>query len=121
MNDEHIERMLRRYRPAGPPASLRGRSVDPTLRHDAATGPGQRWAALAAAALVALALGTYQVTGTLRPRALAVTPESAAIAELAAWMGGRPEHVALATDIVWRQSLAQTDEDRADVLDGVDR
>ena len=121
MNDEQMETLLRRHRPAGPPASLRNRCLEAATYHDGATSPASRWAALAAAALVAFALGTYRASGTLQPESLAQVPEVAEISALAASMGGRPEDVALATELVWRRSRARMDDGRADGADGVDR
>ena len=64
MNDDQIEALLRRVRPAGPPAELRARIVD-------AQRPARRawpWAAAAAAAL--LMTTTLQVAaGRLREQA----------------------------------------------------
>lgn len=121
MNDEQMEALLRRHRPAAPPASLRDRCLEAATRHDGATAPPSRWAAWAAAALVAFALGTYRASDTLQPQFLAEAPEAAVISALAASMGGRPEDVALATEVVWRRSLARMDDGSADVAEGVDR
>lgn len=90
MNDERIEAWLRRHRPAGPPASLRDRCLEAATRHDRATSPRSRWVAWAAAALVALALGTYRASATLQPEFVAEAPEVAAISALAASLVGVP-------------------------------
>lgn len=121
MNDEQIEALLRRHRPAGPPVSLRDRCLEAATRQHSATAPDSRWMAWAAAALVVAALGTYRASGTLQPASLAEAPEAAEIAALAAAMGGRPEDVALATDIVWQQSLAQLDDGSPEAATGVNR
>lgn len=121
MNDQQIEALLRRYRPAGPPPSLRDRCLRAATPDDHSTSRASRWAALAAAALVAFALGTYRASGGLQPASLAQAPEAAEISALAASMGGRPQDVALATALVWHRSLQQVDDGTSELTDGVDR
>lgn len=80
ITDGDVEARLRRYRPLGPPETLRTRCV--TLTRQA------RWPYVAAAALLFSALGLYRATNAVQPATL--RPD-ADIAEIATWLGGGPE------------------------------
>lgn len=85
MDDRQVENLLRRYRPAGPPDSLRERCLTP-LR------PERVWPwATAAAALLAIAIGLQSavaaaMAGANIPPAMDMSAQAAS--ELAETLGG---------------------------------
>lgn len=85
MDDQQVEALLKRYRPAGPPLSLRERCLTPS--RGARVWP---WAAAAAALLVI----TVTIEGAAARAAIsadvvvAPDPTAHAIAELAETLGG---------------------------------
>lgn len=84
MDDQQVEDLLKRYRPAAPPDSLRERCLTP-LR------PTRVWPwAAAAAALFAITVGLEAAAGALARAAVVVAPDptAQAIAELAEALGG---------------------------------
>lgn len=94
MLDQDLEDVLRRYRPCGPPSSLRARCVAPSRP--------ARWPYVAAAALVLVALGTYRASAALQPQTLRPATDAAAVAHLTTWLGGGVEAEHAARDTVAR-------------------
>lgn len=88
MNDDQMEDLLRRVRPAGPPVQLRARIVGATAR------PRPAWPWIAAAAAALLMTATLQVAAAglrqqLRPAVVtvAIDAEGELTSSLQAWLG----------------------------------
>lgn len=85
MDDQQVEAVLRRYRPAGPPQSLRERCLAPA--REARVWP---WAATAAALLVITVAIDTAAASAVAGAEVVVAPDPMAdvIAELAETLGG---------------------------------
>lgn len=108
MDDQQVEALLKRYRPAGPPESLRERCLTPS--RDARVWP---WAAAAAALLASTVAIQGAAADAVAGANVVVTPDptARAIAELAEALGGDPPARLLAEQIINEQM--QRDRERA--------
>lgn len=100
MDDRAVENLLKRYRPQGPPDSLRERCL--IASHEARLWP---WAT-AAAALLAITLGIQAAAGAAMAGAKispATDPSVAAVADLAEALGGDAVARRMAEEIIDQQ------------------
>jgi hypothetical protein len=98
MNDQEIEDVLRRYRPAGPPRDFRAR----ILRDAAPDGRTWPWVAAAAVLLattLSLHIAADQLTGSAAV-GVAADPNEEAITLLTEWLGDRPSAREVAEAVV---------------------
>jgi signal transduction histidine kinase len=115
VNDQDVDDLLRRYRPAGPPDDLRARSLVTARAHTRRAWP---WAT-AAAALLAATLSLHVAANRATARTL-VPPESDPAAEfvvrLTEMLGGTPEAHALAEAMVFEDRGRLAREQHDDVV-----
>lgn len=104
MNDQDVDSLLRRYRPAGPSEELRARCLAPAPARVRRTWP---WAT-AAAALLAATLSLHVAANRASARISVPAPSDPAtdaIVSLTEILGGTPEARALAEAMVFEDRI----------------